>query len=366
MKKQTIALLTGAMLATMSLAGTAQAEESGGTLLFFAIGNLGDMGINDLGWKASQELAEKYDLELTVVEGTSDASVRTTSLLDALETGGYDYCVTGSWYIESDLLANMDAYADTKFVIYDTSPLTDYSDYPNVTGIAFKQNEGSFMAGLYECLMSETKKVGAIANMDSPILNDFITGWLAGVKYYNDNYDEPVEYSVSYLSDITVTNNYETASTLYGSGCDIIYNISGTSGLGCAQAAEEAGAIMIGVDYDQYEVYKQSESDVVGVETVATSMQKKIQESIVKAMSNVIEGTSDTMGVNVGYTMAMGGVGLAKNEKYEEVTPDDVKTQIDEVEQKIISGEITVPSFFDFAEYDEFATFRDDPESRLN
>lgn len=365
MRKKMVTLLAGTALAAALLAGTAQAED-GGKLLFFAPGNLGDMGINDLGWAASKDLAEKYDLDLTVVEGTNDASVRTTSLLDALETGGYDYCVTASWYIESDLLANMDNYSDTKFVIYDTSPLTDYSDYPNVTGIAFRQNEGSFLAGLYECLMSENKKIGAIANMDSPILNDFITGWLAGVKYYNDNYDSPVSYSVSYLSDITVANNYETASTLYGAGCDIIYNISGTSGLGCAQAADEAGGKMIGVDYDQYEVYKQSESEVVGLETVVTSMQKKMQESIVAAMSNVIDGTSETLGVNVGYSLALGGVGLAKNEKYEAETPDEVKAEMDKVEQAIIDGEITVPSFFDFAEYDEFATFRDDPNSRLD
>ena len=264
----------------------------------------------------------------------------------------------------------MDNYSDTQFVIYDTSPLADFDKYENVTGISFRQDEGSFMAGVYQCMMTQTGKIGAVASQDSPILNDFITGWLSGIKYYNDTYEKDVEYHISYLSDQTIAGDYETASVLYGSGCDIVYNIAGTYGLGAAQACEEAGGAkegkyMVGVDYDQYEVYSQSDSEVVGKENVATSMQKKIQESIVDALSLVIDGEGK-MGENVRYTLAMGGVGLAYNEKYEEVTPDEVKTEISAIEKKIVDGEIVVPSYFDFADYDEFATYRDDPAARLD
>lgn len=48
------------------------------------------------------------------------------------------------------------------------------------------------------------------------------------------------------------------------------------------------------------------------------------------------------------------------------LSSDNVKTTISEVEQKIKDGEIVVPSYFDFADYDEFATFRDDPDARLD
>lgn len=365
-----IALFAGfTLVEAKSAAPAPNRAESGGKLLFFAIGNLGDMGINDLGWYASQELADKYNLELAVVEGTNDASVRTTSLLDALETGKYDYCVTASWYIQDDLLKNMDNYKDTKFVIYDASPLADYSAYPNVYGISFRQDEGSFMTAIYQSLMTKTNKIGAVAAQDSPILNDFVTGWLAGVKYYNDTFGKNIEYKLAYLTDSTIAGDYETASVLYGSGCDIVYNIAGTYGLGAAQACEEAGGYekgyyMIGVDYDQYTVYASSDVAVVGYKNVATSMQKKIQASVVDAMSKVIDGEAE-MG-NHRYSLAMGGVGLAYNERFDEVTPDDVKTQLKEIEDKVISGEITVPSYFDFSDYDQFAKFRDDPAARLN
>lgn len=342
--------------------------EKGKKLLFFAIGNLGDMGINDLGWYGAQEVAERYGLNLNVVEGTDDPSVRTTSLLDALETGNYDYCITASWYILDDLLDNMANYPNTKFVIYDTTPTADFTDYPNVYGISFRQDEGSFMAAIYQCLMTNTKKVGAVANMDAPILNDFITGWLAGVKYFNDTFNENIEYRLAYLTDMTITNDYETVSVLYGSGYDIVYNIAAALGLGAAQASEEAGGYkkgyyMIGVDYDQYTVYSHSDTEVAGVKNVATSMEKKIQSSVVDALSKVIEGTA-VMG-NHRYSLAMGGVGLAYNERYYEVTPESIQEQVRAIEQKVIDGEIIVPSYFDLDGYEEFAKFRDDPAYRL-
>ena len=180
-----------------------ETAKEGGKLLFFAIQNIGDYGINDLGYFAAQDIAEKYGMDLTLVEGSNDASVRTTSLLDALETGDYDYCITASWYILDDLLAQANDF-DTKFIIYDTNPTLDLSAYPNCYGISFRQDEGSLLTAVYQCLMTKTGSVGAVASQDAPILNDFLTGWLAGVKYFNDNMGGNVKYSVAYLSDSTV------------------------------------------------------------------------------------------------------------------------------------------------------------------
>lgn len=343
--------------------------QKNGKILYFAIEHLGDMGINDLGWYAAQEVAEKYNLDLTVVEGTKDPSVKINSILDALETGNYDYCIVASWYILDDLLLNMEGYKNTKFVIYDTSPLSDFSRYPNVHGISFRQDEGSFMTGVYQALMTKTGKVGAVANQDSPILNDFVTGWIAGVKWFNDNYDKQVDYTLAYLTDATVAGDYETVSVLYGSGHDIVYNIAGFLGLGAAQASEEAGGAdkgiyMIGVDYDQYTVYANSDHEVIGYKNVATSMEKKIQQTVANAMSGIIEGTTE-MGVNHRYSLAEGGVGLSYNERFFEVTPEDIQAELFAVEEKIKSGEIVVPSYFDFDSYEEFAKFRDDKDHRI-
>ncbi len=350
-------------------AADAAGVKEGGKLLFFAIQNIGDYGINDLGYYAAQDIAEKYKLDLTLVEGSNDASVRTTSLLDALETGGYDYCITASWYILDDLLAQANEF-DTKFIIYDTNPTLDLSPYPNCYGISFRQDEGSFLTAVYQCLMSKTGQVGAVASQDAPILNDFLTGWLAGVKYFNDNMGGSTKYSVAYLSDSTVQGDYETASVLYGANCDIVYNIAGTYCLGAAKACAEAGGTekgkyLVGVDYDQYTVFAESGStDVEGYENLVTSMEKKIRESIVSAFDQIADGSGEM--TNHRFSLADGGVGLAYNDNYFKLTPEDVQKQVTEVENKIKSGEIKVPSYFDFGDYDQFKEFRDNPDARIN
>lgn len=338
-------------------------------LLFFAIQNIGDYGINDLGYYAAQDIAKKYDMDLTLVEGSNDASVRTTSLLDALETGHYDYCITASWYILDDLLAQVDEF-NTKFIIYDTNPTLDLSAYPNCYGISYRQDEGSFLAAVFQCLMTKTGHVGAVASQDAPILNDFLTGWLDGVKYFNDHMGGDVKYSIAYLSDSTVQGDYETASVLYGSGCDIVYNIAGTYCLGAAKACQEAGGTekgryLVGVDYDQYEVFAHSSNtDVEGYENLVTSMQKKIQQSIDSAFDQIADGTGEM--ANHRFSLADDGVGLAYNENYYKLVPKDVQEKVSEIENKIKSGEIKVTSYFDFDNYDQFKEFRDNPDARIN
>ena len=172
------------------------------------------------------------------------------------------------------------------------------------------------------------------------------------------------------MSDSTVQGDYETAYVLYGANCDIVYNIAGTYCLGAAKACAEAGGTekgkyLVGVDYDQYTVFAESGStDVEGYENLVTSMEKKIRESIVSAFDQIADGSGEM--TNHRFSLADGGVGLAYNDNYFKLTPEDVQKQVTEVENKIKSGEIKVPSYFDFGDYDQFKEFRDNPDARIN
>ena len=52
-------------------------------------------------------------------------------------------------------------------------------------------------------------------------------------------------------------------------------------------------------------------------------------------------------------------MGLAKNENYESIVPEDVKALIDETEQKIINGDIKVSTAFGMTT-EEIAALRDE------
>lgn len=338
-------------------------------VLDFVVNNLGDFGFGDLGWEATQAVAEKYNLDAKVLEAGVDTSTFVTSLLDAIETGGYSYVISPAWYVTDALLekANTD-FKDITFVLFDTSPDLDLSAYDNVIGINYQQNEGSFLVGVYSAMMSTTGKVGAIAGSDSPVLNDFVTGYVNGVKWYNDTYGKNVEYVPSYIGALTIQSDYETANVLYDAGVDVLYNIAGSVTLGAAQAAEEHGGfddgkLVIGVDADQWNVYKNATgTDVEGYMNLSTSMLKKIKETVQWAFDGINDGTIEYGNHLLG--IKDNGVGLAKNDNYKTITPQEVQDEIEKVEAMVTNGEIEIKSYYDFASYEEFVAYRDDQSAR--
>ena len=54
----------------------------------------------------------------------------------------------------------------------------------------------------------------------------------------------------------------------------------------------------------------------------------------------LVYGKAEFLGI------AEGGVGIAKNENYKKIVPAEFRQKIDDIEQKILSGEIKVSSAF--------------------
>lgn len=149
------------------------------------------------------------------------------------------------------------------------------------------------------------------------------------MEYFNDSMGGSIEYSVAYLSNSTVQGNYKTASALYGTSCDIIYNATGIYCLGVAKACTEAGGTengrcLMGIGYDQYPVSSQSSNtDVEGYENLMTPMGKKIRGSIVSTFDRMA-GENCEMN-NHRFSLTDGGVGLAYSENYHKLAPEDVQ-----------------------------------------
>ena len=61
------------------------------------------------------------------------------------------------------------------------------------------------------------------------------------------------------------------------------------------------------------------------------------------------------------YTMGLdsGAVGLAKNENYEANVPEEIRKEMEDIEAKVISGEITVGTAFQMST-EEVAALRDE------
>lgn len=350
----------------------ASKEESGDakSMLYYGA-YIGDFGLADMGWRAAQAAAEKYGYDLTLVEYGQDSSQAVNSLVDALDTKHYDYVLAMGWYI-SDIIVEKSKsgeWSDITFILFDTAPSLDLSETDNIYGVSFGQHEGSFLVAVYSALMSKTGKIGAVINMDSPITNDFGTGWLCGYKYAVKELGLDIDMMYTYMGELTVQGDYESVNVVMDNGCDYVYNVGGSVALGAMQAAEEKGGtkegrFIIGTDYDQY-TYFANTGDTPGYETMITSMLKNIEPCVAMIFENI---NGEATGIEPGnkvYGVAEGGTGLCDNENYQKYTPKEVQDQINEISEKIASGEIDVVSYFDFSEYDDFANYRDNPEAEF-
>lgn len=364
------------MLVSLSLVacGNSDSDKDGEgrkeKILFFTA-FIGDFGLSDMGHRAVQEIAEKHDMEFTLVEyGSYDAGLAVNSFWDALESTDYDYFFGPTWYIEDLLNDAASQYPDTDFILYDTGRDIELVG-DNIYGISFAQNESAFMAAILQSLMTKKGKIGVIST-DSPILNDFSTGWITGAKYARDEMGLDVTYIHSYLADASMAGTYEAMNVLYDNGADAVWPITAQFMLAGAQAAEERGGIengyfVMGADYDQYSYFKglseDGESSAVGYENIITSITKNIGTAAMKIVDS-IRGEGDKIETgNRLWGVYEGGVGVLENENYLANVPEDVRNQINEIINEIGAGNIKVPSYFDFDSYEAFAAYRDNPNA---
>lgn len=356
--KKILAILLSALL-VFSLTPVFAESETTHSIIYFCI-NLGDLSFNDLGWQGCQAVAEKYGWTAQCIELGKDTSVYENGFLDAIDSGDYDLVVTQSNYGLSDLcIKYAPEYPEITFISYDLGASTDISGIDNMFGISFKQNEGSFLVGALAAKITKNNKVGVYLFNDVPVGNDFLTGYIAGARYVN----EDVEISIAYGNGTTDASKLqEIASAMYDSGVDIIYGVSGSAFPGLAKEATSRGGFAngiytLGVDTDMWTVYKASENAEYA-DVILTSMQKKVDEAVVYACDQFVVGTLP-LGTVAAYGINENGVGMADNEYYRAQTPADILEYMDDLIEAVKSGDIEVPSYFDFASYDEFTAWRD-------
>jgi len=125
------------------------------------------------------------------------------------------------------------------------------------------------------------------------------------------------------------------AQGMYDGGADIVFQVAGGSGLGVFQAAAASNKRAIGVDSDQYKTVDDPALQAV----IMTSMLKRVDNSVQAYIDDFVDG-GVTGGKDVISDLKSDGVGLATSGGF----IDDIKSQIDGYRQKIIDGDIKVPS----------------------
>ena len=240
-----------------------------------------------------------------------------------------------------------ESYPDQKFLIFDDD--TYAGEDSNVVNIVFKQNDLGYIVGTFAANMTTDtsverinpdKVIGFVGGYDSPVINDFMYGYISGAQAVDPDMKVDVRYTSDYV-DTAKAKEYGN-SMIKDSKCDIIWGVSGNAGNGAAEAVLETdGGWFIGVDSDQEQTFS---ADLAAV--TLTSGLKNVGNSLIWFFDQWDEG-EDLFGQRVQLGIVEGGVGIVTDKNYAKFASDKTKAAVDAAIEAISNGEIVVPSAFD-------------------
>ena len=119
---------------------------------------------------------------------------------------------------------------------------------PNVAGMAFAFEQGSFLAGMVAGVMSKSGVIGCVGGTELPPVQASFAAFEAGARAVNPS----IRVVVSYLGNWDdVSAGKEQALAQMGRGVDVIFQNADAAGLGVIQAARERKMYVIGANADQ-------------------------------------------------------------------------------------------------------------------
>ena len=308
-------------------------------------GTEGDKSFFDSAAHGMELIGAKYGaaVQLKTIEMSYDQSKWQPTLED-IAGQDYDVIITGTYQMTDLVSAVAPENKGKTFVIYDAA--VDYKGgaFPNVYSITYKQNEASYLAGMVgEGLLKaggDGTSVGFLGGLDIPVINDFLTGYIAGAQ----SVDPAAKVAVSYIGSFSdAAKGKELALAQYRTGTAIGFNVAGQAGLGQLAAAKEVGKYAIGVDSDQSAIFRQS--DPATADRVVTSVLKRVDVSLLRAVDLLMAGKLPA-GHEESLGLSEGAVGIVDNEVYQKVVPADLRAKVAAASADIAAGKTQVPSAF--------------------
>lgn len=254
-----------------------------------------------------------------------------------LAKGNMDLIIAVGYYYSEPLLKVAPDYPQTKFVLIDNT-LPDLKAEGNITCVTFKDNEGSFLAGAAAALKSKSGIIGFVGGTDNPVIKNFETGYTAGAAYINPDIKVLINYVARGNSGFNSPDlAKDGALEEIGKGADVIFHAAGASGEGVFEAVTSRKKLAIGADVDQTYVVPQEQRAYI-LTSIIKGVDMAVLDVIERALEDRLEGGYVELGIKEGVEI------YAENEVNQDML-SDIKDRLDEIKDKIVSGEITVPSY---------------------
>ncbi|MEI2650785.1 MAG: BMP family ABC transporter substrate-binding protein [Microthrixaceae bacterium] len=300
--------------------------------LAFDLAGRGDKSFNDAAVVGLDKAADELGLETPKELSPSKDEDREANL-KLLTEGGYSPIIGVGFAYADSIKLIAEANPDTSYVTIDTVVEGD-----NVRNNVFAEEQGSFLVGAAAALKSTGGKIGFIGGVENDLIKKFEAGYVAGAKEVKPDIEVDVKY-ITPDGDFTGFNAPDKAKVIAGAmyegGADVIFHAAGGSGSGLFDAAVAAGdgKWAIGVDSDQY-----LNASADQQKHILTSMLKRVDVAVYDSIKAFADG--DKGGKTITLDLEADGVGYSTSGGY----VDDIADQLDALKDKIIAGDITVPT----------------------
>jgi basic membrane protein A len=299
--------------------------------LVFDVGGRGDKSFNDASYEGLLRAERELGVTAELLEPASSEDREAAMRLFAAR--GFDLVVGVGFIFSSDIVRVARDFPRVKFTCVDYAP-PPASAPTNVAGLAFHEEQGSFLVGAVAGLMTKTRHVGFVGGMQTPLVRKFEVGYRAGVDAVcagcvvhaayagttPDAFKDPATGKAIAIAEIAA-------------GADVLYHASGATGHGVFEAAHDAGCMAIGVDSDQYGEMP---------DTVITSMIKRADVAVFDTIRAARDGRFEA-GMHV-FGVADGAVDYVHDGPHAARLPSWVVARVEALRAEIAAGSLQVPS----------------------
>lgn len=292
---------------------------------FVIAGSISDGAFGTISYQGVQQVKEEPFIEKAdFVEGVNAPTDAAKAIRDYV-ADGYDVVWAQSGLHSATVMEIAPEFPDTVFVTLATSPADQKFD-----NMWFGPNEcegGYYLAGALAAQMTESNTIGLVGGRENPLYVACSKAYEEGAKTVNPDIKVLTVFTGDYNDPIKAK---EAAVSQIQSGADVFAHFQDLGMTGVVAAAEESTAAgkqvwVIGKGSDQYEQAK----DVILTSVIYDyGVQMK---SIAKEIS---EGHKSGI---MPQSVAKGSVYLADFRGH---VPDDVVKQMDELTEKVKSGEV--------------------------
>lgn len=350
------ALAVGGLALSAAACGDAPEENNGGSgsgsdtaakytaCMVTDTGGIDDKSFNASAWAGMQEAKkEQSNVEPKYVASAAEADYEPNLTQYVNQKCNFILAVGGLMANATKKIAA--ANPSQQFGIVDAGN----QDLTNIFPMEFDTAQAAFLAGYLAAGYSKTGKVGTYGGLKIPPVTIFMDGFADGVAHYNQQkgknvqvlgWDKAAQNGTFAESFTDQAKGKSISDTFVAQGADVILPVAGGVGLGTAAAAQASSGkfSVIWVDADGCTSAAQYCS--VFLTTVVKNIKDAVKEAVVAgAKGEKLDSAQGFVG-----NLANDGVSLAPYHDLDSKVPAELKTEVDQLKQDIVSGKVQVTS----------------------